>query len=154
MYNKLYETCNEEMRETCFRTQRINVNYLRRKDWVRSGSWCSLLNQLNELVLIPKGHSHTSPVDTNVPFFKKKKCGMCPNHIKHTIFTIPTQFIQPLFFMPEWTSLITHPRRNLETVMGEMNCQPSYAELLVQHEDFKKICDYILQVEHVCSPES
>lgn len=35
MYNKLYEVCNEKMRETCFRTQRINVNYLRRKDWVK-----------------------------------------------------------------------------------------------------------------------
>lgn len=44
MYNKLYETCNEKMRETCFRTQRINVNYLRRKDWVRSGILCSPLN--------------------------------------------------------------------------------------------------------------
>lgn len=140
MYNKLYETCNEKMRVTCFRTRRVNENYLRGKDWVRCGSWCSLLNQLNEFLSIPRGpptlHRLTQ---MSRSLREKKKCGMCPNHIKRTIFTIQTQFIQRLFFMPEWTFLVTYPRRNLEIVMGgEMYCQLSYSLLLILYEGFKQ----------------
>lgn len=77
MYNKLYETCNEKMRVTCFRTRRVNENYLRRRDWVRCGSWCSLLNWLNEFLSIPRRPPQSSPVDTNVTFVKEKKKVEC-----------------------------------------------------------------------------
>lgn len=98
----------KKMRVTCFRTQRVNENYLRRKDWVRCGSWCSLLNQLNEFLSTTRGPPTLHWLTQISHSLRKKNCGMYPNHIKCTIFTIQMQFVQPLFFMPEWTQIFPY----------------------------------------------
>lgn len=78
MYNKLYETCNEKMRVTCFRTRRVNENYLRRKDRVRCGSWCSLLNWLNEFLSIPRGPPTLHQLTQMSRSLRKKKMWNVP----------------------------------------------------------------------------